>query len=68
MPSFSLRVLILVAIGAILVIRTLRRFAPNSSGRVNKAARTVGNSFCIHCGGPLANEGLFCGGCGARRS
>jgi hypothetical protein len=70
MPSFSWRVLVLVAIGAILILRTLRRFGANRSGTPPTAARTLasGNAFCIHCGGPLASGGLFCGGCGTRRS
>jgi alkyl hydroperoxide reductase subunit AhpF len=70
MPSFSLRGLILVAIAAILILRTIRRFGQNRSGTVPRAARTLssGNAFCIHCGGPLVSGGLFCGGCGARRS
>jgi hypothetical protein len=67
MPSFSLRALILVAIAAILILRTVRKVTANKSGRVPTAARTAGNAFCIHCGGALASEALFCGGCGARR-
>jgi|SRR5580658_5135567 hypothetical protein len=39
MASFSLRVLILVAIGAILILRTVRRFGHDRSGRVPTAAR-----------------------------
>jgi hypothetical protein len=70
MPSFSLRGLILVAIAAILIFRTVRRFGSNRSGRVPTAAPapSPGNAFCIHCGGSLASGGLFCGGCGVRRS
>jgi hypothetical protein len=68
MPSFSLPVLILVAIAAILILRTVRRFGADRSGRAPTAARTPGNAFCIHCGGPLVSGGQFCGGCGARRS
>jgi hypothetical protein len=68
MPSLSLRLLILVAIGAILIFRTIRRFGANTSGKAPKAAPSPGKAFCIHCGGSLASGGLFCGGCGARRS
>jgi len=67
MPSFSLRGLILVAIAAILIFRTVRKLAAKNSGGVPTAARTSGNAFCIHCGGALASGGQFCGGCGARR-
>ena len=70
MPSFSLRGLILVAIAAILILRTVRRFGAKRTGTFPTAARSLssGNAFCIHCGGPLVSEGLFCGGCGARRN
>ena len=70
MPFFSLRGLVLVAIAAILIIRTVRRFGANRSSRVPTGARTPssGNAFCIHCGAPLQAIGLFCGGCGERRS
>jgi hypothetical protein len=69
MPSFSWRVLILVAIGAILIIRTIGKFGRNRSGAFPTPARTSSskNAFCVHCGGALGSEGLFCGGCGARR-
>jgi hypothetical protein len=65
----SLTVLILMAIGAILIIRTLGKLGRNRSGAFSTPARTVpsGNGFCVHCGGALGSEGLFCGGCGARR-
>jgi hypothetical protein len=65
----SLTVLILVAIGATLIIRTLGKFGRNRSGAFPTPARShsSGNGFCVHCGEALGSEGLFCGGCGARR-
>jgi|HubBroStandDraft_6_1064221.scaffolds.fasta_scaffold370718_3 hypothetical protein len=65
----SLTILILMAIGAILIIRTLGKFGRNRPGAFSTPARTVssGNAFCVHCGGALGGEGLFCGSCGARR-
>jgi hypothetical protein len=70
MPSFGLRGLILVAIAAILIFRTIRKFGAGRSGRIPTPARagSAGNAFCIHCGASLAIGGLFCGGCGARRN
>ncbi len=67
MPSFSLRALILIAIAALLILRTIRKFAPNRSSKIPTAARTPGNAFCIHCGAALASGGQFCGACGAPR-
>jgi alkyl hydroperoxide reductase subunit AhpF len=70
MPPFSLRALLLLAIAAILIFRTVRKFGANRSAKVPNAAQTPssGNAFCIHCGGPLVSGALFCGGCGVRRS
>jgi hypothetical protein len=70
MPSFSLRTLILVAIGAILIFRMVHRFGANRSGRGPTAGPMLspGNAFCTHCGVPLVSGALFCGACGFRQS
>jgi hypothetical protein len=69
MPYFSLRGLILIAIAAILIIRTVGKFGAKRSAKLPVASGTPspGSAFCIHCGAALATGGLFCGGCGAQR-
>lgn len=70
MFSFGLRGLILIAIAAILILRTVRKLGANRSNTVPAARGTVssGNAFCTNCGAALESGGSFCGGCGARRS
>lgn len=66
MPDFSLRALILLVIGALLIFRVVSKFGAGKSNRAAAGGRGA-NAFCIHCGAPLQAGGEFCGGCGARR-
>jgi hypothetical protein len=69
MPSLSLRGLILLAIAALLILRTIRRFGANRYNTIATPRETnpSGNVFCTNCGAALPGAGLFCGGCGTRR-
>ena len=69
MPDFSLRALILLVIGALLIFRLVSKFGAAKSNRAAAAGRGVSgaNAFCVHCGAPFQAVGEFCGGCGARR-
>src|SRR5260370_28415036 len=69
MPGFSLRGLILVAIAAILILRTIRKFGAKRSNTLVAPRGTTAtrNAFCTNCGAALQGGGLFCGGCGTRR-
>jgi len=69
MPEFSVRGLILLAIAAVLILRTIRKFGAKRSNTMVTPRGTTATrkAFCINCGAALEGGGVFCGGCGTRR-
>jgi hypothetical protein len=69
MPTLGFRGLILLAIATILIVRMVRKAGAKRSNTAGgtRATTSSANAFCTNCGAALLGNGLFCGGCGARR-